>query len=86
LWCIPSLLLGLILKYHLGSPWDGIIAGLYLLSLLLALPAAVRRSHDLGHSGWFALISLIPFAGWYLVFKRRDSEANKFEPSPVVQA
>jgi uncharacterized membrane protein YhaH (DUF805 family) len=83
LWYLPNVLLGLALKFNLApSPWDSIIALLYLISLPVAVLAAIRRSHDLGRSGWFALICIIPFVGWYLVFKRGDSGPNKYGISP----
>jgi uncharacterized membrane protein YhaH (DUF805 family) len=82
-WYLPTVLLGVALKFDLAaSPWDSIIALLYLVSLPVAVIAAVRRSHDLGHSGWFALITLIPFVGWYLVFKQGQPGENKYGPPP----
>jgi uncharacterized membrane protein YhaH (DUF805 family) len=81
---LPCILLGIVLKPNLvGSPWDGILALLFLFSLPVMLIAAVRRSHDFGRSGWLALICLIPFAGWYLVFKSGNPGANKYGPSPI---
>ncbi|MFZ0737929.1 MAG: DUF805 domain-containing protein [Candidatus Acidiferrales bacterium] len=83
LWYFPNVLLGIVLKFDpVGSPWDSIVALLYLISLPVALVAAIRRSHDLGRSGWFALICLVPFAGWYLVFKPGSIEPNKYGPPP----
>ena len=80
---LPCILLGVTLRRDLvGSPWDGILALLFLFSLPVMLVAAVRRSHDIGCSGWLALICLIPFAGWYLVFKPGNPGANKYGPSP----
>lgn len=58
-------------------------------SLILLLPSigvAVRRLHDIGKTGWWLLISLIPVIGGIvlLVFNCLDSEpgANKYGPSP----
>jgi uncharacterized membrane protein YhaH (DUF805 family) len=83
LWYLPTALLGVVLKLNLvARPWDGIIALLYLISLPVAVIAAVRRSHDLGHSGWFALITLIPLVGWYLVFKEGNPDTNNYGPAP----
>ena len=80
---LPCILLGVTLRRDLGgSPWDGILALLFLFSLPVMLVAAVRRSHDIGCSGWLALICLIPFAGWYLVFKPGNPGANKYGPPP----
>ena|SRR5271166_6456323 len=87
LWALPCVLLRVALKMNLvGSPWDGIVTLLFLASLPVALLAAVRRSHDIGRSGWFALICLIPFAAWYLVFKSGDPGVNKYGPSPKEDA
>lgn len=84
LWSLPSVLLGLALKFDLfASPWDGVVALVYLISLPVAILAAIRRSHDLGRSGWFVLICLIPFAGLYLIFKQGDPGTNKYGSSPV---
>ncbi|MBO4435182.1 MAG: DUF805 domain-containing protein [Bacteroidales bacterium] len=33
-------------------------------SLLPSLGLTVRRLHDVGKSGWFILVSLIPLIGW----------------------
>ena len=45
-----------------------IIALLVNLALLVpSLAAGTRRLHDIGKSGWFQLIWLIPFIGWILL-------------------
>lgn len=60
-----------------------------LASIALFLPGlgvAIRRLHDIGKSGWWYLIALVPFIGWIvlLVFMCRDSDRgpNQFGPSP----
>lgn len=35
--------------------------------LLPTLAAGARRLHDMGKSGWFLLVSLIPLVGWLVV-------------------
>jgi len=59
------------------------------LTLALVIPSlavAVRRLHDVGKSGWWLLIGLIPFVGAIvlLVFSCQDSQpgTNKWGPSP----
>ncbi len=44
--------------------------GLYSLAVLLpSLGIAVRRLHDIGKSGWWILVGLIPVLGWiYLIY------------------
>lgn len=66
-----------------------IFGGLYaLVSLGLIIPSlavAVRRLHDVGRSGWFLLIALIPLAGLVLLyFYVQDSEpgTNQWGPNP----
>ena len=65
----------------------GPLSALYLLvTLLPTLTLGVRRLHDIGRSGWWLLIGIIPFIGILvlLVFVCIDSEHgdNAFGPSP----
>ena len=60
-----------------------------LLMIALFFPTfavGVRRLHDIGKSGWWFLIMLIPLAGsiWFLVLLCKDSNPgdNKYGPSP----
>jgi uncharacterized membrane protein YhaH (DUF805 family) len=50
------------------------------------LAVSVRRLHDLGKSGLFLLVALIPFIGtiWILVLFCSEGEtgSNKFGPDP----
>ncbi|MCD6594881.1 DUF805 domain-containing protein [bacterium] len=53
---------------------------LYCLAVFIpGLAVSVRRLHDIGKSGWFILISLIPFIGpiWLLVLMCTDSESGE---------
>ena len=48
----------------------GIISSLYSLAVLLpSIGVGIRRLHDIGKSGWWLLICLVPLAGpiWLLV-------------------
>ena len=40
---------------------------LHLALLLPSIAAGARRMHDMGKSGWFLLVGLIPFVGWIIV-------------------
>lgn len=66
----------------------GGIVGLILIlaTITPALAVLIRRLHDTGRSGWWALMLLIPVAGAIvlLVFTVEDSEAkeNSYGPSP----
>ena len=63
---------------------------IYLLTSLIhfipSIGVLVRRLHDVGKSGWFWLISLIPLIGaiWLLVLfcTEGDADENKYGPSP----
>ncbi len=58
----------------------GIIGGLYTLAVLLpSIAVTVRRLHDTGRSGWWALIVLVPLIGAIvlLVFMVLDSETRQ---------
>lgn len=58
----------------------GYIYLIYCLFVFLpALAVLVRRLHDVGKSGWFVLIMLIPILGsiWILVLLRTDSIPGK---------
>ena len=66
---------------------SGVLSNLYSLAVFLpSLGVLVRRLHDVGKSGWFFLIVLIPLIGaiWLLVLLFKDSEQgeNKWGPNP----
>lgn len=55
----------------------GLLTGIYLLALLIpGIAVSVRRLHDIGRSGWWFLINLIPIVGAliYLFFTVKDSK------------
>ena len=63
------------------------LPGLWSLAILLpGLAVAIRRLHDIGKSGWFVLLALIPIVGSIIliVFYVKDSEPgeNKYGPNP----
>lgn len=64
----------------------GILYGVYALGTLVpSLAVAARRLHDVGKSGWFMLLSLIPFVGLYVLYLLvLDSEpgSNAYGPNP----
>ena len=71
-------------EISMGYGWAYTICGLA--HFLPALSLVVRRLHDVGKSGWFYLIILIPLIGiiWLLVLyctegKKQD---NKWGPDP----
>ena len=74
----------------------GFVAGLigfnwlsYIYSLALLVPSiaiGVRRLHDIGKSGWWLLISLVPLIGgiWLIILmvKEGDHGDNAYGPDP----
>lgn len=64
-----------------------ILYGLYILATLIpSLAVSVRRLHDIGKSGWWYLIILIPIFGGLMlfIFSVMDSEpgSNNWGPNP----
>jgi uncharacterized membrane protein YhaH (DUF805 family) len=64
----------------------GILYAVYALGTLLpSLAVTVRRLHDIGKSGWFVLISLIPIVSLYLIYLLvQDSQpgTNEYGANP----
>ncbi len=63
------------------------VAVLFSLAIILpSLAVQIRRLHDVGKSGWWIFISLVPFIGglWLLVLMLSDSQAgtNQYGPNP----
>ena len=72
------------LGQDLGYGWLYIIFGI--IQFIPGLAVVVRRLHDVGKSGWFYLIILIPLIGfiWILVLLCTDGvkEENKWGTNP----
>lgn len=84
-------LINMIISYALmfvgGLIGFDFIAGLYSLAVLLpSLGVEIRRLHDIGKSGWWLFIVLIPFVGWILLIvwfcKDSDPGENAYGPNP----
>jgi uncharacterized membrane protein YhaH (DUF805 family) len=89
------LIVAMIIDKILGTRYEmngmtlpyGYVYTLYALAIMIpGLAVLVRRLHDVGHSGWFMLIGLIPLAGpiWLLVVLCTDSDrsVNNYGPNP----
>ncbi|MFD5145828.1 DUF805 domain-containing protein [Streptomyces sp. NPDC058401] len=82
---IAALIIAAIIDGVLGtSPW---IYLLYAVATFLpGLGLAIRRLHDLGKSGWWLLIGLVPLVGgiWLLVLTATEGQPNpnQYGPSP----
>ena len=81
---IPTLLLTIVLFGLQGFSAIAVICG-----MVIAIPhmaVAARRMHDIGQSGWWIMIYLIPYIGWliFLIIACRDgqSHSNKYGPNP----
>ena len=71
----------------IGEGGYGLISSIYGLAVFIpGLALAVRRLHDIGRTGWWMLIGLIPLVGWIvlLIFFVTDSQAgsNQYGPNP----
>ncbi|WP_417515111.1 DUF805 domain-containing protein [Minwuia sp.] len=74
-----------------GVPTQPILSSIYSLAILVpSIAVTVRRLHDIGKSGWWILIGLIPLIGMVvlIVFACFDSEEgdNRFGPNPKTGA
>lgn len=67
-------------------PYGYLYALVAVVSFIPGLAVAVRRLHDIGKSGWFYLVVLIPLVGaiWLLVLfcTEGDSGENQYGPDP----
>ena len=64
------------------------LTGIYAIVVILpSLGVMVRRLHDSGRSGWWALISIIPIVGTlvllYFLIKKSDEGENEYGSHPV---
>ena len=73
-----------LLGQDLGYGWMYVTAGI--INFIPGLSIVVRRLHDIGKSGWFYLIILIPIIGfiWILILLCSDgvTEDNKWGTNP----
>ncbi len=64
-----------------------VFAVVYIALLWVSLALSVKRCHDRNRSGWFVLLSLVPFANiWYLIevgFLPGTSGANQYGADPL---
>ncbi|MBO5572967.1 MAG: DUF805 domain-containing protein [Clostridium sp.] len=70
-----------------GAMLSRVLTGLVSLALLIpSIAVSIRRMHDIGKSGWWLLIVLVPCVGGfiYLYFCCQDSQpgANQYGPNP----
>ena len=86
---LPFIILDVMLAAQNGGKGEPalVLTSLYSLAMLLpSLAVNIRRLHDVGRSGWWYLLGLVPLAGpiALFVFHIEDSQpdSNKWGPSP----
>lgn len=82
---VLALILLLVLDGVLGTA--PLLYSVYALAVLLpSLGVAIRRLHDTGKSGWWILVSLVPFVGfiWFIVLMASagQQQPNQYGPDP----
>lgn len=72
----------MVFKSFDGLALLGVLFALILMLIvsLHGLSVSVRRMHDVGKSGWWVLV---PFANFFLLFKKGDEEQNIYGEPPV---
>ena len=97
-WTIYSMAIGgVILLSIIANPaleTQGLFAGIFMMlwlaTMWIVLASNVKRLHDRGRSGWFLLVALIPFAGfWVLIevgFLRGTVGPNAYGSDPLTVA
>jgi uncharacterized membrane protein YhaH (DUF805 family) len=82
--------LDIVLESSLGGG-VGLLSGLYALAVLLpSLAVGARRLHDIGRTGWWLLIGIIPLIGTIVLIvffaTEGDRQANSYGPDPKAAA
>ena len=82
----PSYLISTIIENEIGY----FFLGITLFTLIPAISAGVRRLHDTNRSGFFLLISFIPFIGGlvllFFLIPEGTKGKNRFGPDPLKRA
>ena len=82
---ILTILDGVLGLYDMRSGF-GVLSGIYQLAVFIpSLAVSVRRLHDIGKSGWWLLVGLIPIVGFIILivwFATDSKEDNKYGQNP----
>lgn len=86
--CLFAFIVGVVVEivFSFSTTTMTAVSGIVSLALLLpGLGLGVRRLHDIGKSGWFLLLALIPFVGAIilLILFCQDSVKNENQYGPV---
>jgi len=80
---------GFEIGYGITTPYGWVYIIAALAHLIPGLAVNVRRLHDVGKSGWFLFIALIPFVGaiWLLILSCSDGESgdNAYGSNPKTE-
>lgn len=80
---------GFEIGYGATTPYGWVYTIAALAHLIPGLAVNVRRLHDVGKSGWFLFIALIPFVGaiWLLILSCSDGESgdNAYGSNPKTE-
>ena len=81
---IILMLLDVMLGTFDAQTGHGLLSGIYALAVFIpSLAVSVRRLHDIGKSGWWLLIALIPIIGiillivWFATDSKEDNQYGK---------
>jgi len=58
-----------------------------LIYILQYFPLSVRRLHDLNESGWYVLLTFVPFCQFFilwLMFRKGTQGTNKYGEPPII--
>jgi uncharacterized membrane protein YhaH (DUF805 family) len=69
----------------------GVLSGLFLLGFLVPIASVCsRRLHDIGKSGWWQLLNLVPVVGFFVLLfwlvKDSSPGENQYGPNPKPDA
>ncbi|MDE7111916.1 MAG: DUF805 domain-containing protein [Muribaculaceae bacterium] len=82
-WVLFTFLVGLVCGV-IGNQW--LTSAVNLALLLPNLGLNVRRLHDIGKSGWWLFLGLLPIVGWIILIvwlcKPSDMQDNQYGPVP----
>lgn len=82
-----NIIIGIVLGFLATILKTGILSTIYSLAVLIpGIAVCIRRLHDIGKSGWWWFIALIPLVGpiWLLVLvcTEGDSSNNQYGSNP----
>lgn len=78
------------LFFYAIFPLSASVFGIFAMVLsVLDFALTVRRLHDIGRSGWYFILTIIPLIGWLIIFVfaslPSEPRENKYGPIPNVK-